>query len=955
MLKQRITRTLLALCVLATLVVLNGATNRQHVGAVPVLAHVAHLSALDPRFGMNEVLPDNYTGVPGIRKFSWATIAADYGARLNRFDFDWQQVEPEQGTFNFQNPTAIINSDQAHGMLSIAVLEHTPYWASNAVTNNPSAQVPSGLYLQWNDPNNVWGAFVYAAAQHFAGRVAYWEVWNEPDLLNNTAWAGSAADFFQLLKVAYQAIKAADPTAQVLTGSLNYNPSWLGKVFAADQADPGSLVNNYYFDAVGLHSYGRAVAPYTLGQQTQQVLAQYGISNKTIIATELGIPVDDDPPSSTAGLVGTSAEASSYVLEAFASALAGGIDRMLYYRASDVGEPGYWGLFKYSGEPRAPATAFEVATQYFTNVQSATLHTSGPITYVVLDEGTRRVTVVWNNAPRPARFSLYEQSAAGATTVDKSDSTATIAPDSNGYYQLVLPPATNNHGTTSSDFIIGGGPIVLVENAPFVSPPTPTVTPVVSLSASATPTAAITATATMTPTLMPSSTPTPSDTSTATATPLATFPPNAPQTYFAAGAVGGAYDEHLDLANPNSTPARVQVTLSGPTGAMSVTNTMAPGNALTSIDLGALHLPPGPISASILSDQPLGASRALYYGTSESVGGGATNPSQTWYLPGITAINPLTQTVTILNPNAAVTGIAIETIDAAGNRQLSTGHVNGYSSSTFSLGPTHPGPGVSAWVVAEHPVIAEYSAYQGAPDGLTSSMGVRDLSHVWYVADGENTSLVSNHLVLFNPSTRYPAQVTLQIYASRPLVAGDHALPTNSTTLTVPASSRMTVDLATLTPPPSFSLALTSTQPIAVNRVLTYGPGQHRADVAMAVEHAAPTWVFPSGDTSAREVVDGTTVDTSHAETLLLYNPSLTDTLTLALSVTDTTGQVLHQFSATLAQGQCLAVDMNQLGLPAGYHATFVRSANGARFVAEQMVYFNGGRSAYTGPGIPLG
>ena len=116
-------------------------------------------------------------------------------------------------------------------------------------------------------------------------------------------------------------------------------------------------------------------------------------------------------------------------------------------------------------------------------------------------------------------------------------------------------------------------------------------------------------------------------------------------------------------------------------------------------------------------------------------------------------------------------------MDPAGNRRLSTGHVNGFSSGTFLLGPTGPGPGVSAMVIAEQPVIAEYTAYQGTPDGLTTSMGVRDLSHVWYVADGENSRLVSSHLALLNPSSRYAAQVTLRLYAAAPLVAGGQALP----------------------------------------------------------------------------------------------------------------------------------------------------------------------------------
>jgi hypothetical protein len=382
---------------------------------------------------------------------------------------------------------------------------------------------------------------------------------------------------------------------------------------------------------------------------------------------------------------------------------------------------------------------------------------------------------------------------------------------------------------------------------------------------------------------------------------------------------------------------------------------MAPGNALTSIDLGALHLPPGPISASILSDLPLGVSRALYYGASESVGGGVASPSRTWYLPGLAAINPITQTVTIANPSADVTGIAIQTIDPAGNQHLTVGHVAAYGRGTFLIGSTGSGPGVSALVLAEHPVAVEYTAYQGAPDGLTNSVGVRDLSHLWYVADGENSSQISDHLVILNPNPRSAAQVMVRVYAAPPLIAGGQALPFTSTSLVVTPSSRVTLDLTTMSPPPSFGVVLTSSQPVAVNRVVTYGPGQHRVAVATAAERAAPAWIFPSGNTSVREAVNGTTVDTGFAETLFLFNPSPTDSVPLDLSVIDRNGQVVHQLSLTLSQGQRLALNMNQLGLPPGHHATIVRSGNGARFIAEQTVTFNGGRNAYTGPGVAAG
>ncbi|MGH2410263.1 MAG: hypothetical protein ACRDGS_07850, partial [Chloroflexota bacterium] len=137
------------------------------------LAAQSTLQAGDPRFGMNGILPDYDGHVHGIHSFPWASTAVQEGARLNRFSFDWQSVEPQPGVFDWSGPAAYITSDQAHGLTTIATLEHTPYWATNAVTANPSAQVPSGLNLPWNDVHNTWGAFVAAAATHFRGQVAY--------------------------------------------------------------------------------------------------------------------------------------------------------------------------------------------------------------------------------------------------------------------------------------------------------------------------------------------------------------------------------------------------------------------------------------------------------------------------------------------------------------------------------------------------------------------------------------------------------------------------------------------------------------------------------------------------------------------------------------------------------------------------------------------------------------
>src|SRR5581483_2288063 len=121
-------------------------------------------------------------------------------ARFNHWEFKWSNIEQARGTYSYAAYDPIVNAAQGAGMSVVGLLDGTPYWASSTVTAT-GTQVPANLYLPWDDPSNYWGAFVYAAAQHYRGHIAVWEIWNEPDQYNNASWAGSEADYYQLLKV----------------------------------------------------------------------------------------------------------------------------------------------------------------------------------------------------------------------------------------------------------------------------------------------------------------------------------------------------------------------------------------------------------------------------------------------------------------------------------------------------------------------------------------------------------------------------------------------------------------------------------------------------------------------------------------------------------------------------------------------------------------------------------
>jgi Cellulase (glycosyl hydrolase family 5) len=115
------------------------------------------------------------------------------------------------------------------------------------VVNTPEWETGSGD--EHTPPANPqdYAAFVGALAQHWAGRVAAYEIWNEED--SASWWAGgpNPAAYTQLLKATYPVVKAADPGATVVLGGLTGNDyTFLEGVYAA--GGKGS------FDAVGVHT-----------------------------------------------------------------------------------------------------------------------------------------------------------------------------------------------------------------------------------------------------------------------------------------------------------------------------------------------------------------------------------------------------------------------------------------------------------------------------------------------------------------------------------------------------------------------------------------------------------------------------------------------------------------------------------------------------------------------------
>ena len=311
---------------------------------------------------------------------------------------------------------------------------------------------PINLDLPWNDPNNYWGQFVYQTALRYRGRVDVWEVWNEPDL--TLFWQGTAAQYAQLLKVAYLAIKAANPEATVLFGGLAYwyDPNFYKQVLDVIAADPESAAHNGYFDVMSLHLYSNVETPYDISREVMAEVASR-VGPHPLWLTETGVPVWDDGGTTTL-YSATMEEAASYVIEAYADARAAGVEKFFVFRLHDDGWSEHYGLTRDDYSLRPSYVAYQVAARYLRGENQIT----GPfgtslrrITFWGTPNG--RVDVLWNRTTETITYALPAVLPT-ATVVDRHGVTRTLEAE-NGYFHLTLEPVTNP--------LIGGPPWILLQ------------------------------------------------------------------------------------------------------------------------------------------------------------------------------------------------------------------------------------------------------------------------------------------------------------------------------------------------------------------------------------------------------------------------------------------------------------------------------------------------------------
>jgi hypothetical protein len=478
-------------------------------------------------------IPDYRFGVIEAYDAPWA--ATELGAGWTRVTFRWNEVQPDgPDQWNLPITDEQLNLELAQGRQVIGLITNCPGWATDT---SRGVGVPVGLYLGHNDPNNLWAVFVRALVARYAGRIDHWIVWNEPDIWEtyHQSWGGTVEDFAQLMRVSYGAIKETNPNAVIHLAAVthwwdaNYGRElFLRRLLRTLAADRNAAAYNDYFDVMTLHIYFQPENVYDLTAFYYGLLREYGLSQPIWIVETNAAPSDDPawPVANPQFQVSQEGQAA-FMIQAMALGIAAGAQRIAVFKMADTerdlaANPEPFGLVRMDGTRRPAFTAYQIAATYLAGFRSGRWERRDDLSVVVVDRGAQMTTVVWSRTPSPQRAVLAARTTS-ALLVDMYGRARRVYPE-RGYYTLDLPGCPYE-----GSCLIGGAPLLLVEDAPGETsappPPAPT-SPPVEVSVLPTPTPAPTYTPTPTaaptgtPTPTPSPTPVPAVLSSPTATPF---------------------------------------------------------------------------------------------------------------------------------------------------------------------------------------------------------------------------------------------------------------------------------------------------------------------------------------------------------------------------------------------------------------------------------------------------
>lgn len=276
--------------------------------------------------------PENFRGLARMIRIA--------GIPWVRERLSWGGTQTQDGKLRWGRYQGMADAYAAEGVNICQHWSDTPSWT----------RPDSRAYPLPNDLRDLY-RYTRAASSHFSRQIAAWEVWNEPD-----GGIPSSDVYAAMVKAAYLGLKAGNPKAEVLLGSLCRGVT----NFSDDLYESGCTG---YFDTFNWHIYSKpAIYPGAFAAHLD-ALRKYGAAGRPAWITEAGVVVKgtEGPAKRILNLENQRTQCR-FVPRSMAMSLAAGTDKHFFFVLLDYTEGDtQWGALRPDLTPYASFPAISAS------------------------------------------------------------------------------------------------------------------------------------------------------------------------------------------------------------------------------------------------------------------------------------------------------------------------------------------------------------------------------------------------------------------------------------------------------------------------------------------------------------------------------------------------------------------------------------------------------------------
>jgi hypothetical protein len=265
---------------------------------------------------------------------SWAQGT---GVEWIKQQVEWVNIEYQPGEYDWRELDRVVDKANGYGFKLMLSVNHAPAWTRAEP-------------VEYGPPHDLaeFGRFMGVLAGRYSGRVAAYELWNEPNLRRE--WRGEPLDaalFVALIREGALGIRTADAAVKIISGGPAVTGINDGETAVDDRVYLRGMVVagvGEWVDGIGVHPYGFANPPeehwddathqapshnnhpsFFFGDTLEDyraILSEGGLASLPLWVTEFGWPsVDGLGPVDTTGREFadkvTEAQQAEYVVEGF--------------------------------------------------------------------------------------------------------------------------------------------------------------------------------------------------------------------------------------------------------------------------------------------------------------------------------------------------------------------------------------------------------------------------------------------------------------------------------------------------------------------------------------------------------------------------------------------------------------------------------------------------------------